>query len=61
MTEKRYFKREWGEEYYIFDSEIITEEELNDKIEIEGYTAFKNSLTSDEILKLLNNKNMEKK
>ena len=27
MTEKRYFKKMWEEEYYIFDSQTISEKE----------------------------------
>ena len=35
MTEnKRYFKREWEEEYYIFDSTNITEEDFEHLQEI---------------------------
>ena len=58
---KRYYLKEYEEEYYIFDSEIVTEKELDTKIEYKGYKAFEDSLTGDEILKLLNNKNMEEK
>ena len=53
MTE-RYFEKVYGEEYYIFDSETITKEELEKAIDYIGYTAFENSLTSKEIINLLN-------
>lgn len=54
MTEKRYFERMWGEEYYIFDSQTISEKEFDEKFEYEGYKAFEDSLTGEEILDLLN-------
>ena len=55
MTKKRYYEKEYGEEYYIFDSEIITEKEVEEKIDYEGYKAFEDSLTGEEIVDLLNN------
>lgn len=54
MTEKRYFERRWGDEYYIFDSQTISEKEFDAKVEYEGYTAFEDSLTGEEIVDLLN-------
>lgn len=54
MTEKRYYKKEYEEEYYIFDSNTLTEKEFEKKIEYDGYTVFADSLTSKEILDLLN-------
>lgn len=54
MTEKRYFKREWEEEYYIFDSETISEKEFDEKVEYEDYQAFADSIQGDEVCKLLN-------
>lgn len=54
MTEKRYFKREWEEEYYIFDSETISEKEFDEKVEYEDYQAFVDSMQGDEVVDLLN-------
>lgn len=50
----RFFKRMWDEEYYIFDSEIISEKEFDERREYEDYRAFKNSLTGDEVVDLVN-------
>ena len=54
MTEKRYYYRDYEELYYIFDSNTISEEEFDEKEEYEGYTAFEDSLSSEEIVDLLN-------
>ena len=54
MTAKRYFKRIWEEEYYIFDSETISENEFDEKVEYEDYQAFVDSMLGDEVVKLLN-------
>lgn len=54
MTEKRYYQQRYEEEYYIFDSEKISEKEFEEKMEIEGYKAFEDSLTGEEVVKLLN-------
>lgn len=54
MTAKRYFERMWEEEYYIFDSETISENEFDEKVEYEDYQAFADSLTGDEVVELLN-------
>lgn len=54
MTAKRYFKRMWEEEYYIFDSKTISEKEFDEKVEYEDYQAFADSLNGDEVVKLLN-------
>lgn len=59
MTEKRYFKRMWEEEYYIFDSEIISENEFDEKVEYEDYQAFADSMQGDEVVELLNTLNDE--
>lgn len=57
MTEnKRYFTVDYDEEYYIFDSSKITEEEVLEQAEY-SYDVFANSLTKDEIVNLLNNYN----
>lgn len=60
MTE-RYFKREYEEEYYIFDSEVMTEDEFDERYDYEGYPAFRDSLMSDEILDKLNIYDAQKK
>ena len=49
----RYFKREYEEEYYIFDSEVITEKEVDENIEYDN-TVFSMSMTGDEIVDRLN-------
>lgn len=59
MTAKRYFKREWEEEYYIFDSETISEKEFDEKVEYEDYQAFVDSMQGDEVVDRLNNLNEE--
>ena len=50
----RYFKRDYEEEYYIFDSSKITEAEIDDLIECEGYTAMSNSMQGDTVVDTLN-------
>ena len=59
MTEKRYFKRMWEEEYYIFDSQTISEKEFDEKVEYEDYRAFADSLMGDEVVEKLNEFNDE--
>lgn len=54
MTKQRYYKKEYNEEYYIFDSEVITEKEFNEKQEYEGYRAFEDSMNGEEIVDRLN-------
>lgn len=54
MTGKRYYEKNYGDEYYIIDSYIISEKEFDEKLEIEGYKAFEDSLTGEEIVDLLN-------
>ncbi len=61
MTEKRYYKRDYEELYYIIDSNTISEEEFDEKIEYDGYTAFEDSLTGKEIVDLLNENERLKK
>lgn len=54
MTEnKRYFSVDYDEEYYIFDSTKITEEEVLEKAEY-SYDVFGDSLMGNEVLDLLN-------
>ena len=54
MNAKRYFKRMWEDEFYIFDSETISEKEFDEKVEYEDYQAFVDSMLGDEVVKLLN-------
>lgn len=54
MSEKRYYKKEYEEEYYIFDSNTLTEKEFEKKVEYDGYDVFADSLTPKEIVDLLN-------
>ena len=54
MSEKRYYKKEYEEEYYIFDSNTLSEKEFEKKVEYDGYDVFADSLTSKEVLDLLN-------
>ena len=59
MTEKRYFKRMWEDEYYIFDSYTISEKEFDEKVEYEDYQAFADSMTGEEVTDRLNKYNKE--
>lgn len=54
MSEKRYYKKEYEEEYYIFDSKTLSEKEFEEKVEYDGYDVFADSLTPHEVLDLLN-------
>jgi len=53
MTE-RYFKKMYEEEYYIFDSETISESEFDERFEYSGYRAFEDSMQGDEVIDQLN-------
>jgi len=59
MTEKRYFERKWEGEYYIFDSQVISEKEFDEKVEYVDYQAFADSMTSEEVTGRLNKYNKE--
>ena len=62
MTEnKRYFKRMWEEEYYIFDSNAISESDFEEKLEYQNYKAFEDSMMGDEVVNRLNELNDENK
>ena len=61
MTEKRYYKKDWEESYYIFDSNTISEDEFEERVEYEGYDVFGDSLTGSEIIDLLNENEQLKK
>ena len=54
MTEKRYYKKDYDELYYIFDSKTLSEKEFEEKVEYDGYDVFADSLTSKEVVDLLN-------
>ena len=54
MTEKRYYKKDWEESYYVFDSKTLSESEFEERVEYEGYDVFGDSLTGSEIIDLLN-------
>jgi len=58
---KRYFKRMWEEEYYIFDSEIVSEEKFDDEVQYEDYQAFADSMSGDEVVNRLNELENENK
>ena len=61
MTEKRYYEKKYGDEFYILDSNTISEKEFEEKLEIQGYKAFEDSLTGKEVVDLLNeNKQLKK-
>ena len=53
MSEKRYFKVEYDEEWYLFDSNTISEELVVEQAEY-GYGVFANSLSPSEICERLN-------
>ena len=53
-TAKRYFKRMWEEEYYIFDSNTISESDFEEKLEYQNYKAFEDSMLGDEVVNRLN-------
>lgn len=53
MSEKRYFKIEYDEEWYLFDSTTISEQLVKEQAEY-GYGVFANSLSPSEIVDLLN-------
>ena len=61
MTEKRYFKRMWEEEYYIFDSNTISESDFEEKLEYQDYKAFADSMMGDEVVNRLNELHEENK
>ena len=56
MSEKRYFKVEYDEEGYLFDSTTISEQLVKEQAEY-GYGVFANSLSPSEICELLNKLN----
>lgn len=53
MTE-RYYERVWDEEYYILDSNVISPEAFDERVEYDGYTAFEDVMSGVEIVRLLN-------
>lgn len=53
MSEKRYFKIEYDEEWYLFDSTTISKQLVKEQAEY-GYGVFANSLSPSEVEGLLN-------
>ena len=53
MSEKRFFKVDYDEEWYLFDSNTISEELVTEQAEY-GYGVFANSLSPSEICERLN-------
>ena len=53
MNEKRYFKIEYDEEWYLFDSTTISKQLVEEQAEY-GYGVFANSLSPSEICERLN-------
>lgn len=53
MSDKRYFKIEYDEEWYLFDSTTISEQLVKEQAEY-GYGVFANSLSPSEVVDLLN-------
>ena len=51
---ERYYQKRYGDEFYILDSSIISEKSFDEKLELEGYKAFEDSLAGKEIVNLLN-------
>ncbi len=58
MSEKRYFKIEYDEEWYLFDSTTISEQLVKEQAEY-GYGVFANSLSPSEICDRLNTLHQE--
>ena len=58
MSEKRYFKIEYDEEWYLFDSTTISEKLVKEQAEY-GYGVFANSLSPSEVVDLLNEQQAE--
>ena len=54
MNDKRYYKKDWEDSYYIFDSKTISEKDFEEKVEYDGYDVFADSLTPREVIDLLN-------
>ena len=53
MSVKRYFKIEYDEEWYLFDSTTISKQLVKEQAEY-GYGVFANSLSPSEVVGLLN-------
>lgn len=50
----RYYQRDFEELYYVIDSNVISEKDFDEKVMYEGYNAFEDALTGEEIINLLN-------
>ena len=53
MTEKRYFKREWEECYWIFDSKIVTAKEVDERTQYDN-DIYAESMQGEEVINRLN-------
>ena len=49
----------WEDEFYIFDSQTISEKDFDEKVEYEDYQAFADSMTGEEVTDRLNKYNKE--
>ena len=58
---ERYYQKRYGDEFYILDSSIISEKSFDEKLELEGYKAFEDSLAGEEVVDLLNENEQLKK
>lgn len=56
MTEEKYYAVNYGEKYYIFDSDVIRKGRVEEEVEY-SYAVFGNSMSSDEVVDLLNIQN----
>lgn len=56
MTEKKNYSVDYDEQYYIFDSNVIRKGRVEEEAEY-SYDVFADSMSSDEIVNLLNNYN----
>lgn len=59
MSEKRYFKIEYDEEWYLFDSTTISEQLVKEQAAEYDYGVFANSLSPSEICGRLNTLHQE--
>lgn len=61
MTKKRYFEKMWEEEYYLFDSNTISESDFEEKLKYQGYKAFEDCMMGGEVVNRLNELHDENK
>lgn len=60
-SNKRYFKRMYDDEYYIFDSQTISEKDFDEKVEYAGYEAFEDCMSGEDVINRLNELDSENK